>query len=187
MPARWPPLLHGAPGVAPRPTPARKGASLSAVTWAMRVRTKGFPLVRHNVFFDHRLRQRVRRRVPSSGACRSHGTVYLCARRTVHDDQPDFSDDGLAAERLLMLVNAPRRWRPTRDFTDDPETEACQDPQPWTCCDAAASQLHDRPPEPRCCVAHRPTFHRLYPGTGGALYGPSTHGWMALFKRGLVS
>jgi 1-hydroxycarotenoid 3,4-desaturase len=26
-------------------------------------------------------------------------------------------------------------------------------------------------------------FHRLFQGTGGALYGPATHGWMALFKR----
>ncbi len=26
-------------------------------------------------------------------------------------------------------------------------------------------------------------FNRLYPGSGGALYGPATHGWMALFKR----
>jgi hypothetical protein len=35
--------------VPPTP-PARR--SLSAMTWAMNVRTEGFPLVRHNVFFD---------------------------------------------------------------------------------------------------------------------------------------
>ena len=26
-------------------------------------------------------------------------------------------------------------------------------------------------------------FHRLFPGTGGALYGAASHGWMALFSR----
>ncbi|MFX5964745.1 hypothetical protein ABTE57_19480, partial [Acinetobacter baumannii] len=26
-------------------------------------------------------------------------------------------------------------------------------------------------------------FHRLFPGTGGALYGRSSHGWMASFQR----
>ena len=27
------------------------------------------------------------------------------------------------------------------------------------------------------------SFHRLFPGTGGALYGAASHGWMALFRR----
>jgi 1-hydroxycarotenoid 3,4-desaturase len=26
-------------------------------------------------------------------------------------------------------------------------------------------------------------FSRLYPGSGGGLYGTATHGWMALFRR----
>ena len=26
-------------------------------------------------------------------------------------------------------------------------------------------------------------FHRLFPGTGGALYGPATHSWWAPMKR----
>ena len=26
-------------------------------------------------------------------------------------------------------------------------------------------------------------FHRLFPGTGGALYGPASHGWKASFER----
>jgi 1-hydroxycarotenoid 3,4-desaturase len=26
-------------------------------------------------------------------------------------------------------------------------------------------------------------FDRLFPGTGGALYGPASHGWMASFRR----
>ncbi len=26
-------------------------------------------------------------------------------------------------------------------------------------------------------------FERLFPGSGGALYGPASHGWMASFQR----
>jgi 1-hydroxycarotenoid 3,4-desaturase len=26
-------------------------------------------------------------------------------------------------------------------------------------------------------------FHRLFPASGGSLYGTATHGWMALFRR----
>jgi 1-hydroxycarotenoid 3,4-desaturase len=26
-------------------------------------------------------------------------------------------------------------------------------------------------------------FEQLFPASGGALYGPATHGWLALFKR----
>ena len=33
-------------------------------------------------------------------------------------------------------------------------------------------------------TAHAPSdFNALFPGTGGALYGPATHGWDATFKR----
>jgi 1-hydroxycarotenoid 3,4-desaturase len=30
-------------------------------------------------------------------------------------------------------------------------------------------------------------FERLFPATGGSLYGRATHGWMALFKRPAAS
>ena len=26
-------------------------------------------------------------------------------------------------------------------------------------------------------------FHRMFPGSGGGLYGPASHGWMASFRR----
>jgi 1-hydroxycarotenoid 3,4-desaturase len=40
------------------------------------------------------------------------------------------------------------------------------------------------PPEPRDLPHHLPTdFHRLFPATGGALYGQASHGWKASFNR----
>ena len=38
--------------------------------------------------------------------------------------------------------------------------------------------------QPRSVVITGPTeFHRLFPATGGALYGQASHGWMASFRR----
>ncbi len=167
------PLLQDAPGAAPKPAKADR-RTLSAVTWAMRVRADGFPLVRHNVFFDRDYASEFddvfrARRLPR------HGTVYLCAQD--RGDGP--ADDDVGAERLLMLVNAP----PDGDHHsfEDPETEACQ-ARSLDLLRRCGLQLQiDHPSQ---VLRRTPAdFHRLYPGTGGALYGPSTHGWMALFKR----
>ena len=39
-------------------------------------------------------------------------------------------------------------------------------------------------PQPHQVVRTTPDdFHRLFPGTGGALYGQATHGWMSAFSR----
>ena len=66
--------------VAAAPAPVAAAArSLSAVTWAMHVRTRGFALQRHNVFFDADYASEFddifhRRRLPE------RGTVYVCAQ-----------------------------------------------------------------------------------------------------------
>jgi 1-hydroxycarotenoid 3,4-desaturase len=168
-------LLPGASGVAPVPV-AAAGRTLSAVTWAMRVRSEGFALARHNVFFDRDYASEFddvfrQRRLPR------HGTVYLCAQDRLDSAAAEAADG--AAERLLMLVNAPPDG--DRRSFDDPETEACQ---------ARSLDLLRRCglrlqiDHPRQVLRRTPAdFHRLFPATGGALYGPSTHGWMALFRR----
>ena len=45
--------------------------------------------------------------------------------------------------------------------------------------DANSSTEQDR----KSFLATPADFHRLFPGTGGALYGAASHGWMALFRR----
>jgi 1-hydroxycarotenoid 3,4-desaturase len=42
--------------------------------------------------------------------------------------------------------------------------------------------LHLAPAEP-AVVTTPADFHRMFPGTGGALYGPAQHGWRASFSR----
>ena len=157
---------------APRPVPAR-GRSLSAVTWALRARTAGFPLARHNVFFDEDYASEfedifVRRRLPR------RATVYLCAQ-----DRLDGPPAQAGPERLLALVNAPADGD-TRDF-EDPETEACER-RCWSLLRECGLQVS--PVQESKVVRRTPAqFHQLHPATGGALYGPATHGWMALFRR----
>ena len=146
--------------------------SLSAVTWSMNAVTSGFPLVRHNVFFDNDYRSEFedifqRRRLPQQG------TVYVCAQ--------DRNDDATALagpERLLCLVNAPADGD-TRPF-DAQETDPCEH-RSLALLRQCGLTLQARPHQ---VVRTTPAdFHRLFPATGGALYGPATHGWMSAFHK----
>jgi 1-hydroxycarotenoid 3,4-desaturase len=154
------------------PTPPA-GRSLSAVTWAMNVRTEGFPLVRHNVFFDNDYRSEF----DDIFRCRQlpqQGTVYVCAQ--------DRGDDGTAPtgrERLLALVNAPADGD-RRPF-DHSETAPCEQRCLALLRDCGLSLVQATAQQVQCTTPA--DFHRLFPATGGALYGPATHGWMSSFRR----
>jgi len=143
--------------------------TLSAVTWAANVKTTGFPLVRHNVFFsddyaaefDTLLRRQ---------ALPSDPTIYVCAQ----DRDDGGNTDG--AERLLILANAPARGD-TRPFTSA-ELDACETNM--------LNRLRRCGLEiaPRAMTRTTPAeFNALFPATGGALYGRATHGWAASFQR----
>jgi 1-hydroxycarotenoid 3,4-desaturase len=165
-------LLPAMSGALPRPAPPR-GRTLSAVTWALRVRSAGFGLDRHNVFFDGPPGQEFddvfrKRRLPA------RGTVYLCAQ-----DRPAAGAALPGPERLLMLVNAPPDGD-QRSF-DDTEITECQTRCLQLLRRCGLELQLDRPSQLQ--VRTPADFNRLYPATGGALYGPSTHGWMALFRR----
>jgi 1-hydroxycarotenoid 3,4-desaturase len=171
--------LLGADCATRAPLPAVQ-RSLSAVTWAIHARTDGFPLARHNVFFDDDYASEfddvfARRRLPRQGA------VYVCAQDRLHDGAPVPQ-----RERLLALVNAPADGdRPAgmgdaRPF-DDQEVDPCEHRSLALLqhCGLRLSITHRRQ-----VLRRTPAdFNRLYPGSGGALYGPATHGWMALFRR----
>jgi 1-hydroxycarotenoid 3,4-desaturase len=146
--------------------------SLSAFTLSMHAQSSGFPMVRHNVFFNQDYRREFddifqQRRLPEQG------TVYVCAQ--------DRSDDGLTQpglERLLCLVNAPADGD-THSFNSS-EIHACE---------SSSLALMRRcgleiEASPQQVVRTLPQdFARLFPGSGGALYGQATHGWMSAFKR----
>jgi len=154
-------------------TPVRAAErSLSAFTLSMHAQTQGFPLVRHNVFFNQDYRREFddifqKRRLPAQG------TVYVCAQ--------DRSDTGLAQpglERILCLVNAPADGD-TSSFNTK-EIQACE---------TSSLALMRRcgleiQATPQQVVRTLPQdFAQLFPGSGGALYGQATHGWMSAFAR----
>lgn len=156
----------------PAPTPIHQ-RSLSAMTWAMHAQTRGLPLTRHNVFFDDHYHREFddifeHRRLPA------RATVYLCAQ-----DQGDEPRQLEAPQRLLALVNAPADGD-QREFTES-EMAACEKH-----CLALLRRcgLEVTVSSPQQVLRRTPAdFHRMFPGSGGALYGPATHGWTALFQR----
>jgi 1-hydroxycarotenoid 3,4-desaturase len=145
--------------------------SLSAVTFAMVARTEGFPLLRHNVFFsgdyagefDDLLMRRQLPREP---------TTYVCAQ-----DRGCSAAD-LGEERLLCLVNAPA----TGDLGDfsEMEIERCRDSM-TALLERCGLRIRAAPEAVRTTTPAG--FERLFPATGGALYGRASHGWMASFDR----
>jgi 1-hydroxycarotenoid 3,4-desaturase len=151
---------------------SRRERSLSAVTWAISGRADGFPLLRHNVFFSDDYRAEfddifARRRLPREP------TVYVCAQ-----DRGDGGAGSIATERLLCLVNAPADG--DRNSLNESELQSCED---------AAFQLLSRcgltiPRRPEAMARTIPAdFARLFPASGGALYGRASHGWRASFAR----
>jgi 1-hydroxycarotenoid 3,4-desaturase len=163
--------LLGSELMSAAPATRRPRRSLSALTWAVHARSSGFVLERHNVFFcddyqrefDDVLR---RRQLPQ------HGTVYVCAQ-----DRGDAAAEPAGRERLLCLVNAPADGD-SRPF-DTSEIEPCLR-RSQELLQHCGLQLEAHAPQE---VSSPATFNRLFPGTGGALYGAASHGWMALFRR----
>ena len=151
----------------------RSARSLSAITWSLHTETAGFPLVRHNVFF-------CRDYAAEFNAIFKHArlpdepTVYVCAQD--RDDAAKNPDGD--RERLLCLINAPPRgdYQP---FTSA-EIERCEE-QTFNLLTRCGLQV-DLGPDNR--VVTTPTqFEQLFPATGGALYGRTSHGWRGPFSR----
>ncbi|MFL9828343.1 1-hydroxycarotenoid 3,4-desaturase CrtD [Rhodoplanes sp. SY1] len=175
-------LANGGLGEAVRRTVGavpQRSRSLSALTWMLVGEAQGFPLRHHNVFFsgDYRGefdRLHRDRRLPDDP------TIYICAQ-----DRSDIAPDGgvsnggtAGPERLFCLVNAP----PTGDTEafDVEEIAACEHA---TFSRLARCGLEIRYPPEALRVVTPADFHRLFPGTGGALYGRASHGWRASFQR----
>ena len=153
--------------------------SLSAVTWSMHARTSGFPLDNHNVFFDDDYASEFSD-IFGAGRLPIRPTVYICAQ-----DRAGSVAAGTAPppapgsrERLLCLVNAPATGD-TRPL-EPSEIDACEHRMQALLSHCGLEMEID----PAQTVRTSPNdFERLFPATGGSLYGRATQGWMALFKR----
>lgn len=144
--------------------------SLSAVTWAVAAETAGFPLVHHNVFFARDYAAEFAA-LFGHAAVPEQATVYVCAQ-----DRDDAAAAAGPAERLLCLVNAP----PVGDARPFTQAEIAQ------CTTRMRARLEQcgLTLRPRAMAVTTPAdFARLFPATGGALYGRAVHGTMAAFRR----
>ncbi len=151
--------------------------SLSALTWAVVGQSSGMPLVRHNVFFSDDYRREFRQ-IFEQKTVPDGPTVYICAQD--RDDQAGIAEgsgDTSAGERLLCLVNAPANGD-RKEYTPA-EIERCKTAMSRTLSLCGLSISEAAPP-----VVTTPTdFARMFPATGGALYGAASHGWTAPFSR----
>ncbi len=148
---------------------ARSMRSLSAITWTLHAKTRGFPLERHNVFFS-RDYEREFREILQEHRFPSEPTVYVCCQDRGHGSVPD------GAERLFMIINAP----PVGDqhSFSEAEIEACKT-QTFSVLERCGLTI-----EPGPTVVTTPNdFEAMFPGTGGSIYGMATHGSRASFKR----
>jgi 1-hydroxycarotenoid 3,4-desaturase len=143
------------------------------MTWNLVGTTAGFELAHHSVFFSSDYRAEFddifgRQRLPLAP------TVYVCA--------PDRENARLwnapGPERLFLLINAP----PTGDTHEfnTTEIETCER-RVFDFLAGYGLQVACGPQRP---IPTSPAdFHRLFPATGGALYGAASHGWRASFSR----
>jgi 1-hydroxycarotenoid 3,4-desaturase len=158
------------------PATAPASRSLSAITWAMAAPTRGFPLLRHNVFFSGDYADEFA--CIDGGRLPNAPTVYVCAQ-----NRNDFGavTDGATTgspEALLCLVNAPPNG--DKKNLEPAEFSQCEE---RTFAQLERCGLHIERRSESTVITTPQDFERLFPATGGALYGPTSHGWMASFRR----
>ncbi|MEM9145155.1 MAG: 1-hydroxycarotenoid 3,4-desaturase CrtD [Pseudomonadota bacterium] len=160
-------LLGEAARQATRPTPPAK-RSHSALTFTALGRPSGFPLAHHTVFFsdDYAAEFDALRR----GRLPPEPTTYLCAE--------DRALTHAGAEPLFAIINAPA----TGDTRPLPHEEI----------DRCLMNMHrlirrcgtELALVPQTMTVTAPQdYARMFPASGGALYGMSPHGAMAGLKR----
>lgn len=145
--------------------------SLSATTWALLAPTAGAPLVHRNVFFARDPSRELaalfdERRAPADP------TVLVCAQDRVGDEAWS------GPERLLVMTAAPADG--DRSPMSDEEIRQCEE-RAFDVLSRCGLTV-GRTPEATVATAPR-DFERLFPATGGALYGGLAHSWKATFDR----
>ena len=145
--------------------------SLSAVTWAAIADVGGAALLRHNTFFSGDPKGEFD--LINEGLLPTEPTVHICAQ----DRSPADGTAPGGPERLLMLVNAPANGD-RRSFSQVEIDQVMQSilgllARCGLRMTAAAPPVMTTPA----------TFHRLFPASGGALYGPAFRGWQSALRR----
>ena len=162
--------LLGAQAARAEPLVERKDRSLSAITWCINAPASGFELAHHNVFFADGYEAEFKA-IFDQREITGAPTVYICAQDRGEGSGPKTG----APERLLVLINAPPDGD-CRDFDAkfyQPRTFELLERCGLTIAISDANSTATTPAD----------FNRLFPGSGGALYGRANHNAFASFKR----
>lgn len=144
--------------------------SLSAITWSVVAKSDGFPLHRHNVFFSRDYAAEFDD-IFACGELPREPTVYVCAQ-----DRDDVDVTPGGPEKFLVLVNAPANG--DRHIYDAAEVNQCAQ-RTFGMLERRGLRI-----QPQAMQVTTPAdFNRMFPATGGALYGRRSHGWTASFQR----
>ncbi|MDH4413384.1 MAG: phytoene desaturase family protein [Rhizobium sp.] len=162
-------------GAAPGGQKAEGQRSLSALVSCRLAEPDGVPLAHHTVFFSDDYHGEFEA-IFSRGQAPADPTVYLCAQdRDAFGLLPQGHD---GPERIYALMNLPANG--DRHRFDESEVSAClKSMEARLAINGLTLSTHPAPPN----ITTPDRFASLYPGTGGALYGVASHGWMASFAR----
>ncbi|MEM7781034.1 MAG: 1-hydroxycarotenoid 3,4-desaturase CrtD [Pseudomonadota bacterium] len=158
-----------------KPLPPVK-RSLSANVWFAHTNTSGFDLSHHNVFFSRDYKREFDE--IAGGQSPSEPTVYICAMdRSAREAGANITRGDHDRERVQIIVNAPADGD-THSYTDE-ETAQCTAQMKRALERCGLTLEADMPHQ----LATPDEWERLFPATGGALYGRASHGSAASFQR----
>ncbi len=163
--------LLGTQAARATPAPQVRQRSLSAITWNLVAPVSALPLPMHNVFFSDDSQSEFDA-LFAQGKLPADPTVYVCAQDHVEGREPDPAH----RQRLFCLINAPATADQPNALSDADIERA----QTTTFAKLARCGLHLNGDGVRTTPAD---FNRLFPATGGALYGQASHGWRSAFER----
>lgn len=143
---------------------ASNDRSLSAITWCVNAKTSGYPLAFHNVFFSRDYRREFE---ALNQGYPPDPTIYLCAQ--------DRTGRVIDQERMLILINSPANGDHIEKNREMIESAMRRK--------LASSGLEIDWSSAKITTTSPQGFHTLFPATGGALYGRSSHGFYASFQR----
>lgn len=158
--------------------PAHKPArSLSALIRCSLAVPSGVPLAHHSVFFSDEY-EREFTEIFRNGQPPTDPTIYLCAQDRSDDGRPAASLTPGKPERIYALMNLPANG--DRHRYDESEIQTCLTGMERRLA-RNGLELQQSTDIPHLTTPE--DFARLYPGSGGGLYGMPSHGWMASFQR----
>ncbi|TYC61790.1 phytoene desaturase [Rhodobacterales bacterium] len=160
----------------------RRGArsqqrSQSALVMCCPARPAGVPLAHHTVFFSDDYEAEFRA-VFERRAAPDDPTVYVCAQDRAADGSFREGHAIGDRERIYCLMNMPADG--DRHSYSRRELDQCLTSMDRRLAANGLTLERDRKAE---LLVAPDTYARLFPATGGALYGRASHGWMASFAR----